>query len=198
MSEFLRNVVESIRSKRSRVGLIGLGYVGLPLARAFSLAGFPVLGFDIDEGKVAALRQGRSYIGHVSDHEIHLMRRSGFEATGQLVRLWDGPAGKRIRELPKAPKHYDDGNSESRGIDLTPDGKRVAMIFRGPAHEVGGRVVEVETDKEVCALVPQPLPRFGGATRFGADGKRVAQVSTEVARIWNAEQTPPCRAAPRS
>ena len=103
------------------------------------------------------------------------------------VEVWDGPAGKRIRELPKAPKYYDDGNRESRGIDLTPDGKRVALVYRGSSNEVGGRVVEVETGKDVCTLAPQPLPRFGGVARFSADGKRVAQVAYGVARIWNAE-----------
>ena len=84
-------------------------------------------------------------------------------------------------------KYYDDGNRETRGIDLTPDGKRVAMIFRASSNEVGGRVIEIETGKELCPLAPQPLPRFGGVARFSSDGKRVAQVANGVARIWNAE-----------
>jgi UDP-N-acetyl-D-glucosamine dehydrogenase len=51
---------ERINSLASTVGIIGLGYVGLPLARGFAAAGFPVLGFDIDPNKVGKLRQGES------------------------------------------------------------------------------------------------------------------------------------------
>ncbi|HEV3440784.1 MAG TPA: sigma-70 family RNA polymerase sigma factor, partial [Gemmata sp.] len=103
------------------------------------------------------------------------------------VEYWDGPAGKLIRELPKMPKNLYAGHIDIRGIDLSADGKRVAMILRGPSNEVAGRVVEIETGKEVCVLSPQVLPRFGGVARFSADGKRVAQVASEAACIWNAE-----------
>jgi len=54
-----------ISSKRASIGVMGLGYVGLPLAREFLKAGFPVLGFDIDEKKVQMLRRGGSYVRHV-------------------------------------------------------------------------------------------------------------------------------------
>jgi WD40 repeat protein len=78
------------------------------------------------------------------------------------------------------------GNREARGIDLSVDGKRVVMVSRGLADEVGGRVVDVETGKDVCTLVPQPLPFVVGAARFSADGTRVARVAEGVARIWSA------------
>jgi UDP-N-acetyl-D-glucosamine dehydrogenase len=55
----------AIDARSARVGVIGLGYVGLPLLEAFGSAGFPVCGFDIDRGKVEALRGGESYIGRV-------------------------------------------------------------------------------------------------------------------------------------
>lgn len=57
--------IRDILDRRFRVGIIGLGYVGLPLARAFAAAGFPVLGFDTDPQKVERLRNGESYIGHI-------------------------------------------------------------------------------------------------------------------------------------
>ncbi len=54
---------ESLRAKLqnriAKVGIIGLGYVGLPLAYAFSKRGFPVMGFDVDAQKINALREGR-------------------------------------------------------------------------------------------------------------------------------------------
>lgn len=55
----------AITDRSARVGVIGLGYVGLPLIRAFIHAGFSTLGFDVDESKVRRLRAGESYIGHI-------------------------------------------------------------------------------------------------------------------------------------
>jgi UDP-N-acetyl-D-glucosamine dehydrogenase len=70
-----------------RVGIIGLGYVGLPLARAFSDAGIAVLGFDVDPAKVKALQRGTSYVGHIPDSVIRRMLDQKFEATGDFTRL---------------------------------------------------------------------------------------------------------------
>ena len=70
------------------VGIIGLGYVGLPLARAFVGAGLAVLGFDTDPTKVARLLEGRSYIGHVGDDVVAALRGTGrFDATADFARL---------------------------------------------------------------------------------------------------------------
>jgi UDP-N-acetyl-D-glucosamine dehydrogenase len=78
---------ERIANKTARIGIIGLGYVGLPLARSFAAKQYPVLGFDIDASKVARLREGSSYIGHIPDETIAVMRRQGFEATDRFERL---------------------------------------------------------------------------------------------------------------
>ncbi|MEJ2697177.1 MAG: nucleotide sugar dehydrogenase [Candidatus Sulfobium sp.] len=59
------DLLAKIRSKEAKVGVIGLGYVGLPLVIEFCKAGFHVTGFDIDEEKVESLKQGKSYIGHI-------------------------------------------------------------------------------------------------------------------------------------
>ena len=62
--------------------MVGLGYVGLPLAETFAWAGYPVLGFDIDPEKVKNLKTGRSYIGHISSHRIaELVGSARFEPT---------------------------------------------------------------------------------------------------------------------
>ena len=55
----------AIREKTAEVGVVGLGYVGLPLIRAFVGAGFRTLGFDVDESKVKRLKAGESYIKHI-------------------------------------------------------------------------------------------------------------------------------------
>src|SRR3954465_9951949 len=62
--------VERIRSRQARIGVIGLGYVGLPLAVEFARAGFDVTGFDVDDCKVVELNAGRSYIGDVSTDDL--------------------------------------------------------------------------------------------------------------------------------
>lgn len=79
---------QKIRDKTARVGVVGLGYVGLPLLRAFIRAGFSTIGFDVDETKVQKLNAGQSYIGHIPSQWIREwieMRR--FEATADMGRL---------------------------------------------------------------------------------------------------------------
>jgi UDP-N-acetyl-D-glucosamine dehydrogenase len=81
------DLLQKINSRSARLGVIGLGYVGLPLARAFSEQGIRVLGFDTDLAKVERLSRGESYIGHISSEVIRRMRDRGFEATDQFDRL---------------------------------------------------------------------------------------------------------------
>jgi len=80
-------LLAKIESAQVRVGIIGLGYVGLPLARAFCDRGIAVLGFDVDPAKVARLEGGESYIGHIPDAAIREMREKRFEATVDFQRL---------------------------------------------------------------------------------------------------------------
>src|SRR5437016_2240870 len=87
MSDTLASLITCIQNKSATVGIIGLGYVGLPLARAFTHRGFRVLGFDIDIAKVAKLNAGRSYIKQLPDATIREMRAAGFEATERFDRL---------------------------------------------------------------------------------------------------------------
>src|SRR3989442_4686988 len=68
-------------NRTASVGIIGLGYVGLPLALLFTEAGFPVTGFDVDSQKVEKLSRGESYIYRVPSTEIQAARRKKFSAT---------------------------------------------------------------------------------------------------------------------
>lgn len=61
---------EKITTKQAQIGVIGLGYVGLPLVIEFCKAGFHVTGFDVDPGKVDSLRQGKSYIKHIDSSRL--------------------------------------------------------------------------------------------------------------------------------
>jgi UDP-N-acetyl-D-glucosamine dehydrogenase len=76
-----------IHNRTAHVGIIGLGYVGLPLALLFSEQRFPVTGFDIDAKKVDVLSQGRSYICRIPGTEIQIARERGFHATSEYSRL---------------------------------------------------------------------------------------------------------------
>jgi UDP-N-acetyl-D-glucosamine dehydrogenase len=79
---------EKIRSRTAVVGIIGLGYVGVPVAAAFGRARFPVLGFDIDPAKVSALEANQSYIAHFPASTLEELHREGrFTATGDFSRL---------------------------------------------------------------------------------------------------------------
>ncbi len=76
-----------IASKKARVGIIGLGYVGLPLALLYSEQDIAVTGFDIDERKVSTLAQGGSYIFRIAVTEIQQAKAHGFSATADFARL---------------------------------------------------------------------------------------------------------------
>jgi UDP-N-acetyl-D-glucosamine dehydrogenase len=89
------NLTQKIALKNAKIGIIGLGYVGLPLVIEFCKAGFSVTGFDIDAKKVALLHHGKSYIKHISGSRIapFIARARGraplFSATTDFSRLTD-------------------------------------------------------------------------------------------------------------
>jgi hypothetical protein len=75
-------LVQAVMARSATVGVIGLGYVGLPLATAIARVGFPTIGFDVDVAKICQLNKGTSYIGAVnSEHLSELLGKSRFRAT---------------------------------------------------------------------------------------------------------------------
>ena len=78
-----------IETRQARIGVIGLGYVGLPLALLYSEENFPVTGFDIDQHKVGTLNSGGSYIYRIPPTEIQLARVRNFSATADFSSLTD-------------------------------------------------------------------------------------------------------------
>lgn len=81
-------LMRRIETHTATAGIIGMGYVGLPLAATIAGRGHPVIGFDIDPAKVELLNAGRSYIRHISAETVHDLRASGrFEATADFDRL---------------------------------------------------------------------------------------------------------------
>jgi len=84
---------QKIETKKAVVAIIGMGYVGLPLALAFDQAGFRVLGCDIDPEKVKKLNRGKSYLKHIGTEKVSALTQGGrFEATGDFQRLREADA----------------------------------------------------------------------------------------------------------
>lgn len=81
-----QQLLNRIADKSAVIGIVGLGYVGLPLMLRFAEVGYKVLGFDIDPAKVDALNAGRSYIEHISADSISTALTRGFEATTDFAR----------------------------------------------------------------------------------------------------------------
>lgn len=79
-------LLRKLRSRDAFVAIIGMGYVGLPLALRYAEIGYRVVGIDIDPAKVEALNAGRSYIEHIPQSTVAAARAKGFEATGDFKR----------------------------------------------------------------------------------------------------------------
>ena len=79
--------VAKVDARTAKVGIVGLGYVGLPLTLLFSEEGFRVTGFDIDPVKVNALNAGESYIHRIEPVHIRAAQAAGFEATTDFARV---------------------------------------------------------------------------------------------------------------
>ncbi len=84
--------LQRLQTRTAKIGVIGLGYVGLPLSLLLADAGFEVTGFDIDEKKITELQAGRSYIFRIPAEEIAQARSQGFQATSNFAALSDQDA----------------------------------------------------------------------------------------------------------
>jgi len=86
--ESCAQLMDAIDNKTATVGVVGLGYVGLPLIDAYVTAGFNALGFDVDQAKADSLNNGKTYIAHIGDEVIQSWLDKGqFEATIDMARF---------------------------------------------------------------------------------------------------------------
>lgn len=85
-------LVAKLNDKSAVIGIVGLGYVGLPLMMRYSEVGYKVLGIDIDDEKVKKLNRGESYIEHIKAQSIAAARSRGFEATADFSRSKEADA----------------------------------------------------------------------------------------------------------
>ncbi|TCK07121.1 nucleotide sugar dehydrogenase [Marinobacterium mangrovicola] len=83
----LESTVSKLKSKQAVIGILGLGYVGLPLMLRYNAVGYKVIGFDVDADKLDKLNAGQSYIEHISSDSIATANQRGFESTGDFSRV---------------------------------------------------------------------------------------------------------------
>ena len=79
--------ISKISNKTAVIGILGLGYVGIPLALRFGEIGFRIIGFDVDVGRVAGLNSGKSPIKHIKDEDVAALCGNGFDATTDYARI---------------------------------------------------------------------------------------------------------------
>lgn len=86
------NLIEKLNNRTAVIGIVGLGYVGLPLMLRYIEVGYKVIGLDIDETKVEMLNNGRSYIEHISSEALSHANQNGFDATTDFSRAGEADA----------------------------------------------------------------------------------------------------------
>ena len=91
-SVIMNELINKLEAKEAIIGIIGLGYVGLPLIMRYCEVGYKVIGFDIDQMKVDALSKGRSYIEHIKSDSIRTALDQGFEVTTDFRRTSEADA----------------------------------------------------------------------------------------------------------
>ena len=86
-------LLEKLRSRKALIGIVGLGYVGLPLSLTYAEVGYRVLGLDIDQVKADAINQGQSYIEHIDGERlVQAKQQQKLEATTDFARAAEADA----------------------------------------------------------------------------------------------------------
>jgi UDP-N-acetyl-D-glucosamine dehydrogenase len=155
-----------LANRTANVGIVGLGYVGLPLSLLFADAGLPVTGFDIDTRKVESLTRGESYIYRVPSTEIQLAREKRFQATADYSRIAGMDAVIICVPTPL---------NEQREPDLSCITSTAEAIA---PHLQAGQLIVLEsttypgTTEEVFVPILEKNPRGLRAQRDGEEGGR--------------------------
>jgi UDP-N-acetyl-D-glucosamine dehydrogenase len=166
--EMLKNRIES---RTAKIGVIGMGYVGLPLALLFSEQKFSVTGFDIDARKVEVLQSGGSYIYRIAPTEIQAARGQGFNATSDYANIAHMDAiiicvPTPLNEYHEPDLSYITSTAESIGPHL-----RAGQLIILESTTYPG------TTEEILVPILERLNRGGVvAARGGVEGKSVFHV----------------------
>lgn len=153
-------LIEKLRNRTAVVSVIGLGYVGLPLANVLHSSGFRVVGFDIDSRKVNSLKAGKSYIGHIADSRVQEVIADGrFEPTTDFSRISEVDTIAICVPTPlTANREPDLSFIESTGKSIAPHLRRGQLI-----------VLESTTYPGTTREVLQPILEGMSGLRAGTD-----------------------------
>jgi UDP-N-acetyl-D-glucosamine dehydrogenase len=158
-SAVLQSLLRRIASREARVGVIGLGYVGLPLVLLFEQQGFPVIGFDVDAVKTEMLNRGESYIRHIGVDPI----RKAFEARRAVATVDFNRLAECDAVIVCVPTPL--------GNHREPDLSHVRMTAGAIAERLRpGQLVVLESTTYPGTTREEFLPRFeAGGMRCGRD-----------------------------
>jgi len=159
MNRLCQSLLARILNRRAVVGVIGLGYVGLPLVKAFLKKGFKVVGFDIDPRKVEMLNRGRSYIKHVSALELRkYLSNKRFDATADFRRLKEADA-----VLICVPTPLDAHRNPDLSFVLNTTGTVARHLRKGQLVILESTTYPGTTDEEMLPILER------GGLRVGRD-----------------------------
>ena len=171
-----RKLHKALEAGTARIGVFGLGYVGLPLARVAAQGGFDVLGFDIDPAKIAALDEGRTYIRHIPDADIAAMNATGrFAATADMARAGEADVLLLCLPTPLGPNREPDLSFVTGTLETILPGLRegqllilVSTTYPGTTQEVLRPTLEARGFRigEDYFLAYAPEREDPGNTRF--------------------------------
>ena len=202
-------LMQRLGAREATVGVIGLGYVGLPLARALAGTGNCVIGFDIDPKKAEMLNAGRSYIGHIPDETVRDMRDRGFTATADVARLNAADAILICVPTPLTRNREPDLSFvTSTAKALTPhlrDGQLVVLestTYPGTTDEVVRPILEARglSSEETLFLAYSPEREDPGSgfnpsripKVIGADGPKAAEAAAALYAQFVERVVPVC------
>ncbi len=168
---------QTIAAKTAKIGVVGLGYVGLPLVRAFHQAGFPTIGFDVDSDKVCRLKAGESYIKHIPAEWIQQWNKSGrFDATNDMRRLAEADCILICVPTPL---------SDSRDPDLTyveGTAKQIAAVLRPQQLVVLESTTYPTTTRDVVKPILEATGLKSGRNFFLAYSPEREDPATRISR----------------
>lgn len=157
-------MIEKIRTKSAKIGVIGLGYVGLPLSLEFALKGFKTTGFDIDQAKIDFIKKGRSYIKHIDKNKIeNAVKSNKFTATTDFSKISEQDA-----IIICVPTPLD----EHREPDMTFVVNTAEMVAKYMSR---GQLITLESTTYPGTTEEILLPLFENAKSAGSKGFKVGK-----------------------